>query len=93
MTNADFYNAVKENLLSTLRSHAYQYYYQCDGRAQAKTLLTESLKIDPYCIKDIMYRFVFCLPNSVFIVLRRMKQVAFSFAGSALLKLKKIRDS
>lgn len=74
LTDNEFYKAIDTNRHQTLRRFAYSYYYMSEDRTKARRLLSASLQINPYSLKDISYLVALYMPTPLFQALRKTKQ-------------------
>lgn len=75
LTDRDFYKALDFNLHNTFRSFAYRFYYALGDRTSARHLMLDALRKNPYSFKDLMYLIIFSLPDSLFRILKKTKDM------------------
>lgn len=83
--NKTFYAALQINRYNTMRRFAYGYYYMSEDRDKARSLLRETLRERPWCLKDMLYFAALSMPPSLLQILRKTKQrISASFISLRL---------
>lgn len=74
LSDDEFHVALGTNLYNMYKRFAYNYYYQQDMRSKARRLIVKTLKMRPFCLKDLFFLAKLSLPDVMFHSLRNAKR-------------------